>query len=599
MKYRLGLDVGTNSLGWSVLQLDENTKKPHSIESAGVRIFSDGRNRKNNTTLKAERRAARSARRRRDRFVQRRKYLIKELIHHGLFPADEAERKSLQILNPLELRALAIKQKLPLYHIGRALFHLNQRRGFKSNRKDRSQESRGVVADSTRLVFEEMNLIGPKFSDEEYKSLKRDEKRSVRQKEAKDRLNAIDILRSRKELTYGTFLWKRQQQGLSTRSRPDSSGKLYEIYPTRELYIDEFEKIWEKQNSYYPELLTDELKSHFKQIIYWQRPLRPQPLGKCMYFPNEDRTFRAMPSFQNYRIFQEVNNIQWGTIHGARKVIEDRTDRDYVVDLLQRPSTKNARVTFNKIRNGLIKREVMERFSLFNLESENRKFLDGNQTSKIMEHEDRIGTQWHSWSTKKQDRLVEIILNDELDDESVCEKLMQEFDLSEFSARNCSSAQLVEGTANLSLKAARELTELMKREMLIQSDAVIEAAQRIDGFKNPYTHSKDQQLLPNLPYYGKAVRGHIIPGTGLESDEQARIGMVSNPTVHIAMNQIRRVVNELIARFGHPYSIAIELARDLPEGQQGRAKIARGQNQYRKENDEYNKKLKEDFGSKT
>ena len=96
IKYRLGLDVGANSLGWSVLKLDTDDK-PYKIENAGARIFSDGREPKGHSTLKAVRRTARSARRNRDRFKQRQTYLIKELEKAKLFPpeSDTATRPML------------------------------------------------------------------------------------------------------------------------------------------------------------------------------------------------------------------------------------------------------------------------------------------------------------------------------------------------------------------------------------------------------------------------------------------------------------------------------------------------------------------------
>ena len=47
MKYRLGLDMGATSIGWSVYNIDNNT-----IEDFGVRIFDDGREDKNTKTKK-------------------------------------------------------------------------------------------------------------------------------------------------------------------------------------------------------------------------------------------------------------------------------------------------------------------------------------------------------------------------------------------------------------------------------------------------------------------------------------------------------------------------------------------------------------------
>ena len=67
---RLGLDLGTNSIGWCLLDLDSHGD-PVSIFRTGVRIFNDGRDPKSLGSLKATRREARSARRRRDRFIHR------------------------------------------------------------------------------------------------------------------------------------------------------------------------------------------------------------------------------------------------------------------------------------------------------------------------------------------------------------------------------------------------------------------------------------------------------------------------------------------------------------------------------------------------
>lgn len=52
MKYRLGLDVGANSLGWSILETDAKGA-PVRLKAAGVRIFRDGRDEKSLATFTA------------------------------------------------------------------------------------------------------------------------------------------------------------------------------------------------------------------------------------------------------------------------------------------------------------------------------------------------------------------------------------------------------------------------------------------------------------------------------------------------------------------------------------------------------------------
>ena len=600
MKYRLGLDIGTNSIGWAVLKSDDHGELS-SIFATGVRIFSDGRDPKFKSTLKATRRDARSMRRRRDRYLQRRTFLLDELTKYGLFPEDSNERLKLQKLNPLELRAMALETELPLHQIGRALFHLNQRRGFKSNRKDKSEEvTTGKISQSSRKLLEQMDLIEVQEDNKTDKELSNAEKKSARERAANDRQIALERLKERKTLSFGSFLWERHQKGLPTRARPNSDVKLYDVYPTRELLEDEFHKIWNAQAKYHPHKLSDALRDRLFHVIFHQRKLKSQPLGKCVYFQDEDRVHRAMPSFQRYRIYQEVNNLEWR--HGFDRVylVDDRTDRDRVIEMLEKPSKKktpsdrNALVSFNTIRNELKKREAMIGNCEFNLESEKRKGIDGNQTSNVMQHEDYVGLKWHDWSLDKQDKFISIILDDELDDQEVCDRLISEFSLTRNSAERCMNAKLVGGTANISAKAARILRKIMSQDMLIQSDAVQKACSVDPNFRNPYKSRRRGELMDLLPYYGEAVQGHIIPGTGNEGDDyQTQIGMVSNPTVHIALNQLCLVVNELIARFGRPESIAIELARDLPMGKERRAEITTGQAKNQKLNEGYNKTLDE------
>ncbi len=324
--YRLGIDVGTNSLGWAVLQLG-GSGEPCAITAAGSRIFAEGREPKSLATKAATRRQERMVRRRRDRFKQRQRFLLDELEKAGLFPGTEKERRELQKQNPLSLRATALRGPLSPWQVGRAFFHINQRRGFKSNRRDQSEiATNGRVSRSARRLLEEMGLIGSEISDEQQKQLSKADQKSARRREAEARKSALDDLRARADLTYGSFLYERQRKGKPTRARPGvgENGRLYDVYPTRELYEDEFEKIWSAQAPHHRDLMTDEAKKRIHRAIFHQRPLKPQKRGKCTYMHDEDRAFRAMPSFQQYRIYQEVHNLEWSDGLGIHRVRDSR-----------------------------------------------------------------------------------------------------------------------------------------------------------------------------------------------------------------------------------------------------------------------------------
>lgn len=132
MRYRLALDLGSTSLGWAMVRLNADNA-PCAVIKAGVRIFSDGRNPKDGSSLAVTRRDARAMRRRRDRMLKRKARMTQSLIEHGFFPANGAERKALVTLNPYALRAKGLDEALIPAEFARALFHINQRRGFKSS----------------------------------------------------------------------------------------------------------------------------------------------------------------------------------------------------------------------------------------------------------------------------------------------------------------------------------------------------------------------------------------------------------------------------------------------------------------------------------
>lgn len=132
--YLLALDLGTSSIGYVAFSLD-SYDKPDGILDLGVRVFSDGRDPKTKEPLAVSRRKARGIRRTRDRGQNRVRRLTKELIEFGLLPSDEKQRKKIfDEICPYEARSRAASEVVGPSMLGRAIFHIGRRRGFKSNR---------------------------------------------------------------------------------------------------------------------------------------------------------------------------------------------------------------------------------------------------------------------------------------------------------------------------------------------------------------------------------------------------------------------------------------------------------------------------------
>jgi hypothetical protein len=206
----LGLDLGTNSLGWAIIETqgEPGANDEGHIVASGVRIFSQsemaGRDPQSKASLAVARREARGMRRRRDRYLKRRQRLLALLTAHGLMPDDDKARQALvrdhddgkggDLSNSVyALRARALDKALTPHEIGRAIFLLNQRRGFKSNRKaDSNDPEQGKIATAIHALDEKMM-------------------------EARAR-------------TYGEWLHMRRSQGLSVRARMTADGEGYDFY---------------------------------------------------------------------------------------------------------------------------------------------------------------------------------------------------------------------------------------------------------------------------------------------------------------------------------------------------------------------------------
>jgi CRISPR-associated endonuclease Csn1 len=529
MRYRLGLDLGTTSIGWCMTRLDTGGQ-PYAVIRMGARIFPDGRNPKDGSSLAVTRRQARQMRRRRDRLLKRKHRLINALVRHGFFPSDENERKALVVLDPYVLRKKGLDESLTGPEFARALFHLNQRRGFKSNRKADSKDS-----DSGAL-----------------KAAIRDLRRELDDESCR---------------TLGEWLANRHQSKLSVRARLRGKTKkerAYDFYADRAMIEHEFDSLWATQSSLNPSLYTDAARVELKDILLFQRPLRPVVPGRCALIPEESRAPLALPSVQRFRIYQELNNLRIINYDLTQTPLS-LGQRDLAAEHLEKSD-----VTF-----GVLRKLLRLSGTQFNLEDGKRDRLNGNKTSKILSHKDCFGDAWFSFPAEKQEEIVDKLVSVENESDLVA-WLQKETNIDEATAQFISSKSLPDGYGNLSRKAISAILPFLVADVATYSDAVVKA-----GFESHSALSAFQQtgeLLQELPYYGEALKRHVGFGSGHPDDPpELRWGKIANPTVHIGLNELRKVVNELIRRYGHPDEVVIEVARDLKVGRERRLEIQREQ----------------------
>ena len=141
-KYSLGLDIGTSSIGWAVLDLDK--KRIHDL---GVRIFERPEDPQNGDSLAKPRRDARSARRRLKRRRQRLNHLKQFFVDQNILTKDRVEKvlnctSDFNKLDVYGLRSKALTEELSPEELLKVLYQIAKRRGFKSNRKVLNQIGR-------------------------------------------------------------------------------------------------------------------------------------------------------------------------------------------------------------------------------------------------------------------------------------------------------------------------------------------------------------------------------------------------------------------------------------------------------------------------
>ncbi len=301
----LGLDLGTNSIGWA---LTEQTEDGYRLIDKGVSIFQEGVAREKNVEKPAvqERTDARALRRHYFRRRLRKIELLKVLVAHDLcptlsgeqldawrhekrYPTDEAflhwqRTDDNSDKNPYHDRHVALTERLDLtkrtdrYLLGRALYHLSQRRGFLSNRKDQSEQKEdGVVKEGIGTLNADMAACGCAYA--------------------------------------GEYFYRLYREG----------GKIRNRYTSRKEHFEhEFEAICSKQQ------LSEELRAALRRAVCFQRPLKSQKgqVGSCTFEKGKPRCPISHPRFEEFRMRSFINNIRVKTsVDDYRPLTTEEVDR--------------------------------------------------------------------------------------------------------------------------------------------------------------------------------------------------------------------------------------------------------------------------------
>ncbi len=592
--YILGLDIGPNSVAWAIVDC-EITKGDHqgiyagympiSLRALNSRIFLEMLEAKTQVPKNQKRRVARGARNRRSYYKKRRNDLIDILIETKFLPDDFrrepektlnridrefAERKlnkkwsktwtvrEKAFCSPYAIRYFGLDEPLQPHEFGRLLLHLQRRRGYFSNRGAKYVE-----------LIKRLHLSTPEDDKSTMESEEKEERGKV--------LVAISELdKQLSGRTIGQFIWEESQtqeippQRITLfryeRSRERTGDTLTErlqYRARREMYEEEYDAIWKKQEQYYD--LPPKTADKIKDSIFRQRPLQLQKaaVGNCNIFPNKKRVAMMRLEFQEFRTLQVVNNIQVGERPLTLK------ERQLLLSMTADPSRLNSH---GRISWGEVAKVLGVRVKRINYgqgdDGEGKTGLIGNRTAKAIS--DSIGYQcWNELSKEKQAELVEDLLSIH-NKRALYDRLVKHW---QFEPWNGNTED--EGQA-LSLTMNEQLEDGYGKHSLKAINALL-----------PY-------MRGGIDYYNAVDRigeiGSITPSIiAQEKDYVLKVEdvpNVANPIVQKALYEIRRVLNSIIKRYGKPAIIRIEMTREMKSSKKHRQEITKQQKENRKRNEE-------------
>lgn len=536
-KYSLGLDIGTSSVGWAILDLDKER-----IHDLGVRIFERPEDPQNGDSLAKPRRDARSARRRLKRRRQRLNHLKQFFVDQNILTKDQVEevlnyKSDFNKLDVYALRSKALTEELSPEELLKVLYQIAKRRGFKSNRK----------------VVEESDKEGGRVTS----ALKTNEK----------------FLADNNYTTVGEALSRDEKFALHKRNKRDDYTNSF----ARDDFLRELEAIIKTQRNYalknVPEPAINELiygiddgqVTNVSAIMY-QRPFMTKELiekmvGKCTFEDGEKRAPKASHSFEVFRLASDLSHLVFiprdaSKRQAKRENLEIRLSPEQIKQVIELAKSQKS-LTYKKVRSTAGISEDYVPKDVRGKKKDGDEFGEENAFGGLKAYNDirsalkDLPEDWAKIDNESAINQIAYILTTQKADEGIRVEL---------------------DALPLSDKAKEAIVKIKPTNFKAFGHLSIKALQKI----TPH-------VLKGMTY-DKACEA-----AGYDFKKQsASLEQITNPVVKRAITQTLKVVRAIERKYGKPYFIKVETARDLAKNFKDRKAI-------KKENDEnqgYNEDIK-------
>ena len=551
-KYGIGLDIGIGSVGYAVISRTNNLDA--RIEDIGVRLFDSGENIRQKASNAQERRGYRSTRRllrrRKHRKERIKKFFLKIKLMNEMQLKAWQEQNGNQ--NVLQTRIKGLNEKLTPEEILDCIIHICNRRGYREFYGDDSKKDN---ADKDELQKIEGGLAN---FDEIYQS---------------------GGYKSVAEMLINAPVFKTETSFADYRNHKNA--KRY-ILIKREFVKKELEDILNKQSEYYPQLTANNIRIICDDMVFAQRDFETGPgneddktrrfmgfidsIGQCMYYKDEKRAYRSTVIADIYALVNCLSQLSFVNTETGEILLPENVAKEIIDTALV-----NASITENDIKN-ILKQNKLEMRKPGKLEVTVPDTIRTLKTLKAV-------------LTNAGYKYEELIKENQFDINNPS-KLHQ---LCLLLSENITPARRIRA-----LKA-KGWNEKLQKEVIrkkfggtasVCEKYMIEA---IEAFKRGETYGNFQARMLK-------ERENALPDIEKQKylapfDKKVDEELVKNIVVFKAVNETRKILNELIRRYGSPEYINIEVADDLGRSFKERAKIIKRINDNKKEKDKIANKL--------
>ncbi|KPH54853.1 hypothetical protein HPU229334_11385 [Helicobacter pullorum] len=537
----LGFDIGIASIGWAFVENGE-------LKDCGVRIFTKAENPKTGDSLAMPRREARSVRRRlarrKGRLETLKRLLAKEwdLCYEDYIAADGELPKAFMgknLNNPYVLRYEALQRLLSKEELVRVVLHIAKHRGYgnknaKITKSEESKREQGKILSALATnasAIARYRTVGEYFYKEFCEVIKNPQGLSTNEHYTQSKVRVLKPIRNK--------------------------GGEYTNCILQEDLQRELRCIFEYQKGFgFP--ITQEFQDKILKIAFYQRPLKDfsHLVGKCTFYPDEFRALKCSLSAVEFITLSKTINVLTYISKESGEVYS-KGQYEQMLDSVFKAVCEKGSLSFAQLRK-ILHIDERIRFKEVDYMARKSKNTSGDsthkqktsnpETKKFIEHKN-LKKFCEILSEIAEDRaLADSIARDMTlikDEEKLAQKLhgygkFSQEQITQLSALNFSHH------INLSLKALSEILPFMREGMRYDE------ACKLAGLKARHNDKKSKFLPPFCE--------------SIYADE------LTNPVVHRAIAEYRKILNALIAKYGSVHKIHIELTRDVGKNFQEREK---------------------------